>query len=341
MKTLSRILSMSFALICLSTVSIAQQYSFKTNTATYTHLSDSISLNKGLTWDDPSITIPIGFDFKFYDATIDTLYLSDWGYGAELHGNFWNSANDQSQLLIPYGADIVDRGADPNDPEMQPGSLSPISYKLEGSEGSRIAKIEWRNVGFYTDLDENDSSIDFTNFQLWLYEGTDVMEIHFGPNSITQPNFAYDGETGTYIGFYPNYDFGWDENAKNGHTLTGKVATPTLEYSKSIYENFMDGIIPNGTVYQFTPINSSIVELNASQFSVYPNPAHQWVTVEVKSEARISNVEIRNSLGALILEESIHNVQNHHIDISNLSSGIYILEIQTSQGLGVQKLTVQ
>ena len=86
-------------------------------------------------------------------------------------------------MIIPYGADIADRGYN------TPISESDVFYKLTGEPGSRIFKLEWKNVGFYREIAEQGTANNYTNFQLWIYEGSSDIEVRFGPNYT--PDFDY------------------------------------------------------------------------------------------------------------------------------------------------------
>ncbi|MDB4088086.1 hypothetical protein N9544_00525 [Flavobacteriales bacterium] len=141
------------------------QYTFSTRTGTYTNLTGATSLTNGGTWDDPQLTIPIGFNFTLFNSTISTIYIEDYGLGADL--TITDTETGIVPFFTPFISDIIDRGYDFIVGDAATGGLSPISYKLSGISGSRILKIEWKNAGFYSDIDDNGISTDYVNFQLW------------------------------------------------------------------------------------------------------------------------------------------------------------------------------
>jgi len=150
-----------------------------------------------------------------------------------------------------YGVDIIDRGF--NFVGDTAVSQSNISYQLVGMEGSRILKIEWNNVGFFDELSGDNVSTGFTNFQLWLMEGTNDIEIHFGPNSILQPELSYAGTTGANIGLFPGYDVVEDTITSTAYVLGGDPSAPILNEITSLEDaTFLDGTIPDGTIYLFS-----------------------------------------------------------------------------------------
>lgn len=87
----------------------SQSYDFSVSTGTYTDLEGIISLNDSLTWEDPEYVIPIGLDFQYFGSTINEIIMDEWGLGAELSTEP-SDAGEAHALLIPYGADIIDRG---------------------------------------------------------------------------------------------------------------------------------------------------------------------------------------------------------------------------------------
>ena len=316
----------------------AQSYTFSASTGSYTDLVGSTSLNNGMTWDDPQFILPIGFNFKYFNTTLNQLFLDDWGYGGEL-------AADTTQtgiygLLIPYGADIIDRGYDINLDTATTGSLSTISYLLDGAAGSRILKIEWKNVGFYSELEDDNISTDYANFQLWLYEGTNDIEIHFGPASVTQPDLSFDGETAPYIALFSEYDFDNLSVIGNGIALSGNPRSPSALAESSLYSTFVSGSIPDKTIYTFTKARADVAELdNALEFYFYPNPSTDRITLSRNQlKSSINAITIRNTNGQQVKEV------NHlatSIDISDLQAGIYFVEISTTSGIATQKLIKQ
>lgn len=316
------------------TCALGQSYYFSQSAGPYADLTENTALTTSEVWDDPQLTIPIGFDFTFYDTTISTIYLDDWGYGAEL--SIDTSEIGTYGLLIPYGSDIMDRGY-----TFTAGgataSQSTISYKLEGSSGSRVLKIEWKNVGFYSEIEADDLSTDFTNFQLWLFEGSNNIEMHYGPNSITQPVLCYEGETGTYIGMFPQFDFDNEVPTEDGLELSGKPDNAVASTTSTIYENYMDGVIPNGTIYKFSMSPATVQEPQANQVrvDVHPNPAHDQITVSISNSQKVQAVEIITTTGSVVLST---DSAFEPIDISELAVGVYLVNVSTENSVHTSKL---
>lgn len=79
---------------------------------------------------------------------------------------------------------------------------------------------------------------------------------------------------------------------------------------------------------------TGINELDNSVFVIYPNPAKNFVTVESTS---ILHYEIYNSIGEKVAIGTINEKQNQ-IDISNLSKGVYIIQLNDGKTKGVKRI---
>jgi len=77
-----------------------------------------------------------------------------------------------------------------------------------------------------------------------------------------------------------------------------------------------------------------------TQFSVYPNPANDFVTISNDSSAVISSVEITDLNGRLVSNNEL-NATEGQISLADLASGVYILTITTDQGKTVKKIVKQ
>ena len=202
-----------FLIFCISLSSLnifAQDinYYFEQFTNEYSNLSNGTSLNNGAIWDDPQYTIDLGFDFRILNQPTNYLQFADLG-GSLVDTSF-------KYFIFATTSDLSDRSFNTENSV----SVSPISYKIETGNNGSICKIEWKNAGFY----EDEEGIYYTNFQLWLYEGSDMLEIHYGPSFVDPIHYAWeqdacailemDEDTETATGFLleegvDTYEFGF------------------------------------------------------------------------------------------------------------------------------------
>ena len=82
------------------------------------------------------------------------------------------------------------------------------------------------------------------------------------------------------------------------------------------------------------PDEVSIKTNSVSTFKTYPNPAKE--SIEIISNETIENVIIYNLNGKILKSESSKN-----INISDLPSGLYLIEVKTGNSISKQKLLVE
>ncbi len=94
---------------------------------------------------------------------------------------------------------------------------------------------------------------------------------------------------------------------------------------------------PNTTNIVFTDIDK--VPMLDQYISVFPNPANNYVQIET------DNIEIEQitilDINGRIIHHTTHNTQNNiTLDVATYTSGVYMLQIQTSKGIATKRLTV-
>ncbi len=282
-----------------------QQYMLQVQTGVvYTDLTGATSLTQGQLWDDPELTIPLGFTFPFIWGVFDTLYAGD-GWCA------FNISSDT--VLVPYITDMVDRGS------LGAASLSSINTKTDGNPGQKIFKLEYKNFGFFDEMDQLGTLNWYGNLQLWLYEDG-AFEVRIGPTMIGQPTVAFLGEAGPGIGFgEPN----------NSHWLTGQANAPVLTPHNNFNIGYLSSVPAEGTVYRFQPYVNAIPETNPEIFVMKPNPASHEVRFSFPEPGTISVVDLT---GKMITEKRFTGSGTESLDVDTLPAGTYLVSYQTASG---------
>lgn len=72
--------------------------------------------------------------------------------------------------------------------------------------------------------------------------------------------------------------------------------------------------------------------------TIYPNPASSEILVSHNST--LSRIVIYNELGKLVIDQQVDNVQKMSLDVSNLVSGLYFLQIHSDSGVFVKRLVI-
>jgi len=83
-----------------------------------------------------------------------------------------------------------------------------------------------------------------------------------------------------------------------------------------------------------TPL--SIQDVLTSKFKIYPNPAKDYIQIE-SDDVQVSSIEVYNMVGDKLIFED--NMVGDKLDVSSLSSGVYILKIN-GEGVTVNKRIV-
>lgn len=301
-------------------------YTFQATNEPYNDLVGSTSLNNGQVWDDPGYAIPLGFDFQLSTHVFNTIHIVDWSSGGVLSST--PSPAGIIPVLLPIGQDIIDRGY------FFGISQSNLSYKIEGTVGSEVLKIEWNNVGFWEDTTESD----FMNFQVWFYRGSNIIEYRYGPSSVNNPSESFEGETGPTIALFPKIDVFADKLFEdNAYILSGDPVNPTVIIVEPGNEPqgpiALQGMIPNGTVYRFIPTALSTESFENMDFAIYPNPATDRFNIQ--TTANDYQVNLYNTLG-----QKVKHIENPNgtIDVMDLPNGIYLVEMETITGKATKKL---
>lgn len=306
-------------------------YSFSKTTGTYQNLVGSTNLTAGFVWDDTTFTIPLGFTFKWaLDNRNLTSIIVDAGgmVYAPVDVNSQFGFPVPTKMMMAYQCDLVDRGT--NTSQMP---MSPISYLTTGTAPNRICKIEYRNAGFFTDL----AGLDSTNFQIWLYEGSNIIEYRYGPQSVADMGVSFDGQNGPWINLI--YEATLDIINQTlmidactyvaGSSSTAAAVNPSAPidlFNGPSDWAFVD-LPNNGQIFRWTPLGgaNSVNDINAfNNINVYPSPFNEFITIENNNE--LQTLRLSDLNGRVLIEQNA-NSKKATINTNTLASGVYFLTI--------------
>lgn len=322
------------ALIILIATTLTTQaqmpYDFKYKKEAYVPLTNGISLNDTNIWDDESYAIPLGFTFKLGNKTIDTVYL----HGMSLLSS--DTALEIMDGLVFIDADLEDRGAIDTSQ-----SKSPIRYEITGTKGNQICKIEMANAGLHDERDIYNTMDDYINIQLWIYEAGGIVEMHYGPSQITYAADYFLSQTGPIVG-YADY---FDPNEQSGmvYLVSGDYDSPILDSFSFTTMGFTLYSYPDdGTVYTFTPKKKSGLGISKSDLlqniQVYPTAVHNNLHVNLDEHTGAA-YRIISATGQITNVYGSMNQRHSIIDVSNLSSGMYILQMNIDNEVGAYRFS--
>lgn len=311
-------------------------YFLEIETDTYADLEEDTELTSvGDLWDDPDYTIPIGFNFDFYGETYNDVLLVGLGSWLAFEDPY---TVDSFNFLMPYFDDLADIE------NVNSANQSTISYTTEGILGEQILKIQWKDCGFYEEIFGFTPAANNTlSFQLWLYEGSNNIEVRFGPSMLPDSSTIHDYGS-PVCGIIENYSVNTDSFERFWH-LSGSASAPTIVSSDEtvLYSYSIPGLDSDpieGQVYRFATVPTSIkAPTQTLELNVYPTVVTDEFVVEVSEELLNGNTQISvvNNLGQVIYNNVITNTKEL-LDASNFPVGVYYVRIQNENKIGTKKI---
>ena len=94
-------------------------------------------------------------------------------------------------------------------------------------------------------------------------------------------------------------------------------------------------LFPTTGTFDCSTIGVEDIDVDIVEAKIYPNPAIDRLNID--SKEKIQKLEVYDALGRKVLSK-IPNQNIFSIDIYNLEQGIYILKLQTKEGIGSYKI---
>lgn len=272
-------------------------YRFEESASTYTELSNATIINSA-DFNNGFYNLPVTNEvYKLYDVRFK--FGGILTFAVQPNGNV-RIDNDSSLIIVDAAFTFLD----------SIDNTSQISYKIEGTSGNQIVKVQWKNLKIRDGAANN-----FVNFQIWIHQKSGVIENRYG-KSTPSNQIGFPSSTGPQVGiFYSPDDFSgiYEKQWINGHHTT-----PTLDTSKNYSFKAMQGVPPEGVVYRFLPKFSTLSTKTATKntLKVYPNPASEIINLSVESSGQIIDM-----IGKAVLSFS----NQTSIDINSLPTGVYTM----------------
>ncbi len=169
--------------------------------------------------------------------------------------------------------------------------------------------------------------------------------------TITQPNQLeiqleditddFNGEGGSIsvnvLGGVEPYEYNWS----NGMDTEDVSALPAGTYTLEVIDANGCSLISETFEIEFISDLNDISTLD--RFKVFPNPAKDWLNVKldfnIEEKGRLSIID---QLGKEVLVQNFGGDQHYlyQFDTSNLTAGVYLLNIETARGIAVKKMNV-
>ena len=345
--------------------------------AVFNDLADSfvmISHDNGDSW-EKTILVDFPVDMYVLDDVLPEIG-EDWDEDG-VFSEFFNTdgagaivVDNAEKVHVTFG-DMYYQDDDGTDDTFTffPG-VNGLSYWQEGWEAETL-----ENIAYCYDLDEN-GQLDLDDLPLYFVSlasmpsmGVDADDNVYVTYASVIENFS-NGQNFRHI--YAVYS---EDNGITWNSDTACDITPDLDFDE--YESVFGSLAPdvdddlhivyqrdfepglhvrgdqdpsdlNDIIYLEMPVaglaaceNTSVQELflEASDISLYPNPAEGEVTVAIQ-KAGTSEIRILDLTGKVVLETTT-NSMIEILDISNLNAGMYVIEVGRNGQSTSQKLHVR
>lgn len=302
-------------------------------------------------WNSPAEGpgFPIGFDFEFNDETFDVIAVSngEWiSFGKSSDGNLatWaynldDSTSNWDPLLqadnLPEPAYKRNRVAAFGRTALQPvdwstvtppGPKSSLLSATIGEAPERICVVQWKDFGLAGDIVLNQYNI---NFQIRLHEGSNLVEMCYGPMSWGNlPGINRNIQVGLG-GSDPNDFIARTAGADDPFSWEGSAPAPTAD-------SYMgSGYIPEGLAWVWIPsggFGMGIGEHADHRTTTYPNPGngtfHIDVPPEMGADSRLMVIDAGGRIGE---EQFLATTGRIGMDLGQLPNGLYNIIVQNDR----------
>lgn len=308
------------------------------STLPYTSLSSPTVITQP-GWDDFSATVPLGFNFTLFGQTTQTLYFD----------NNVNLGMDISLSTTAHGpVSLIGTLEDYLDRDTALNGKSYVGYNISGAAGSRIAKIEGKNLGFYNEYNGTSGTLDdSTNFQIWIYEGSNAVEVHWGPSSIAQNYMDLFSFGAPLFAFMKNLDvntpiFDFAYYVSNASPATPKVDSLNFMQFAALTSPIGMSTYPvNGTVFKFAYPTTSANGIALNNYAtVYPTTFTNNFTIEITAPDFKGTAALLDMTGKVVSQQDLKNGKNS-LPTTDLASGNYIVNIRNGKESVFYKIVKQ
>lgn len=262
-----------------------------TSTSTYTSLSGGTQIYKDSVWDDmgwannntPTV-FALGFGFKWKGITFDSVQVKDGLV------NF-TKAGEVNSLVFGSFSDLIDRGTRDTGAQV---AQSPIYIKRSGVSPNALFTIEWRNAGFFDELDVNGTLNDSMSMSIIIHQDKSIMDVHMGSNSVA-------GLSPSYMTFIT---FGAAETNAMGedmYILDNEPSAPRLTSNQNSFG--LTAMPVSGQKYSFTFSQTAKID------NVISNDGSIFFTGQYIGSKHIkdANINIYSMTGELVEEGYMTN----------------------------------
>ena len=135
------------------------------------------------------------------------------------------------------------------------------------------------------------------------------------------------------------YVYQWNKDNNPMYTANDTIIYPTEQGDYTVVAVDEHGCHSTSDPVSYTPV--SLSELSKSSFKIYPNPANNIVSIKTAETINNSSLAIIDLTGRTLLTQSLDGDNTFQVDVSELSEGVYIVNVTENDGtVSSQRLVV-
>jgi Secretion system C-terminal sorting domain len=292
------------------------QYGLEYKIVAYQEINNATDLCKNILPENMYFTIDT--PMKLFGEEVDSFFIYKWD---RLNLSLGKKGSKEFDMLVPLNSDLQKSKPTDNLPDFS------ISYKIEGELGNRVITVQWKNLipAYLTKPSDN------FNFQVVLYEKDQSVEYVFGKLPLDPYIFFIFGSQERLMSIYFMDDFTSLSDpifkfiyALYDYAPVGNIIFGSYNQIGGYYENaefsYLGGSLVVGSSFRFLYKPNEAKDLFDSSFIIYPNPSSDYIYLSW-SNNEVDDITITDLMG----KSYIAGKPADAIDVSNLPSGLYIL----------------
>ena len=202
------------------------------------------------------------------------------------------------------------------------------------SKNAIVSSVNYvNNVTGYAYYD-NAGTVNFYGFGM----GTVApYQLTFPINTWIRLGFSYNKTNGEVVWKGPGIN-GYIQGAAPGLDvkeldILGVAGTANAVSSTGIFDNFLVRAAATDTLLQ-----NDTFDVATTNFSVSPNPANDFVTISNSENISVNSISMTDLNGRVVKQNSYSNVSEVQVNISDLASGVYMMNIKSDKGTVTKKI---
>ena len=241
-------------------------------------------------------------------------------------------------IFLPYSSDLVDAG------QVTGEHTSIVSHKTTGVAPDRVFHMQWSDCAFKQEVSASNTVENRVSFQIRVYEGSNDVAIHYGPQNFDGIASLHGENDGPSIGVYANLNTSTSQ-FENYWIVGGETNDPQPlwgdpDIANDNSYNPLNANPANGTLYHFSTSSVGLETVETATVQCYPNPVQTELFLTIDQALVGSNFELVNVTGQTVLNGRFQSAQLV-LDVSGLPSGMYFLRGKAGSSVITERIVIQ